>query len=314
MELIYDWEAQGQRPGQKPKIVFSIGVFDGLHRGHQHLINMVSKSAAQLNAQSLVLTFDPHPLEILAKEAAPPTLTTVAQKVDILSGWGVDCLGVLKFSREMANMEPMVFLQQFLEKFIEPVGVIIGPDFSFGRGASGGAETICQWLREITPKAQVTIVEPVAGENGEFSSSQIRQDLKDGLINSVTKALGRTYRLSGVVVHGQARGRTLGFPTANLGEVPQLIPAPGVYATKVNFNGQIYGSMTSIGYNPTFGEQPMTVETYIFDFDAFIYGETLDVDFIARLRDMVKFKSIEQLAAQLHTDQNDAKQVLSGLK
>lgn len=312
MELINDWELQ--EAGERPRTVFSIGVFDGLHLGHKHLIDQVIKNAARLKAQSLILTFEPHPLAILAPTAAPPALTTLEQKAEILQSWGLDRLGVLRFSREMAALPPQKFLFQFLGKFIDPIGAVLGPDFTFGQNAQGGPETINEWLRQVNSKAKVSIVAPQNGTDGLYSSSQIRQDLKSGLVESAAAALGRPYRLTGQVVHGQARGRIIGFPTVNLGHIRQLIPEPGVYVSRVIIEGQSYGSMTSIGYNPTFGEQPMTVESNIFDFNRFVYGQEINLDFIGRLRAMIRFNSVDQLVAQLDKDRTAALKALAALE
>jgi len=309
MELIADWEKQP--PRERFRAALSIGVFDGLHLGHKALIDTVIKNADRLKVKSLILTFEPHPLEVLAKQAAPPLLTTLEQKAEVLESWGLDILGVLRFTKELASVEPQKFLYQYIGKFIDPALVVLGPDFSFGKGAKGGAETVENWLAQTAPKARLIVADPHQGENGLYSSSQIRQDLKSGLVESAARALGRPYRLCGTVVHGQARGRTMGFPTANLGDIKQLVPEPGVYAARVNINGQTWGGMTSIGYNPTFGEQPMTVETNIFDFDQFIYGREMSLDFLARLRAMVRFKSPDQLAAQLDKDRIAAQAALS---
>lgn len=313
MELIENWEEQNREDlAGRPRAVFSLGVFDGLHLGHRRLIDTVIQSAARLRAQSLILTFDPHPLEILARNAAPPVLSSTRQKAEILKTWGLDCLGVLRFTKDMAALEPNKFLNQCIGKFIDPVLAVLGPDFSFGRNAAGNAETVSRWLSENS-RGQVQIVEPLSGAEGLFSSSQIRQSLKNGLVEIAGRAMGRPYRLSGLVEHGEARGRTFGFPTANLAAVGQLVPGPGVYATRVRLNGQRYAAMTSIGYNPTFGEQPMTVETNIFDFHDFIYGQEMSLDFIARLRDMVKFTSVEELVAQLGQDRDAALRILGTL-
>lgn len=298
------------------RTAFSIGVFDGLHLGHKHLIDIVIKSAARLKAQSLVLTFEPHPLEVLAPTAAPPILSTLSQKAEVLSGWGLDRLGVIRFTREVAATPPQKFLFQFLAKFIDPVAAVLGPDFSFGQGAQGNSETMAQWLAQTNPRARVMIADPRMGQDGLYSSSQIRQDLKSGLVESAARSLGRPYRLQGQVVHGQARGRNLGFPTANLGRIRQLIPAPGVYAVRINLEGRVYGGMTSIGYNPTFDSgipesQPLTVETNVFDFDQFIYNQDLSLDFIAHLREMIRFKSPEQLIRQLDKDRQEARAALA---
>ena len=309
MELIQNWEEQPA--GERFRAAFSIGVFDGLHLGHRFLIDLVIKNAARLKAQSLILTFEPHPLAVLAKEATPPVLTTLEQKAEVLESWGLDRLGVLRFSKEMAAIPPQKFLFQYLGKYIDPVAAVLGPDFTFGQGAKGDAGTIAEWLAQTSPKAKVTIAEPRLGPDGLYSSSQIRQDLKSGLVESAAKALGRPYRLYGSVVHGQARGRTMGFPTANLGGIKQLIPEPGVYAVLVNIDGQTFGGMSSIGYNPTFGEQPMTVETNIFDFDRFVYGQSMSIDFMARLRAMIRFKSLDQLVLQLEKDRINALKIVA---
>jgi riboflavin kinase/FMN adenylyltransferase len=308
MELISDWGRQVS--DARPRTVFTIGVFDGLHLGHRAIIDLVLKQAARLKARALVLTFDPHPLAVLAPNAAPPLLTTVEQKAEILAGWGLDCLGVLNFTRELAETEPLKFLNNQVAKFIDPAAVVLGQDFAFGRDAQGGPETIRQWLAGLNPRAGLIQIEPVAGDSGLLASSQIRQDLKDGLVERAAQDLGRCYRVNGIVIHGQARGHGLGFPTANLGQIRQLVPGPGVYATRVRLNGQIWPGMTSIGYNPTFGEKSLTVETNILDFDRFIYGQDLTLGFVARLRPMVRFESVEQLARQLAQDRDNARELL----
>jgi len=305
MKFIPDWERQPS--GHRPRTVFTIGVFDGLHRGHRALIDLVLKEAARLKARALVLTFDPHPLAVLAPDAAPPLLTTVEDKAGVLAEWGLDCLGVMNFTRELAGTEPFKFLSHHLAKFIDPAAVVLGPDFAFGRDAQGGPETIRLWLAGLSPRARLIRLEPVAGDSGLLSSSQIRQDLKEGLVERAAQDLGRCYRLSGAVVHGQARGRILGFPTANLGQIRQLVPGPGVYATRVHLDGQTWPGMTSIGHNPTFGDKSLTVETNILDFDRFIYGQTLALDFVARLRPMIRFESPEHLARQLAQDRETAR-------
>lgn len=310
MELITNWE--DQHIDERPKTAFTIGVFDGLHLGHKYIIDQVIKNAAKLKAQSLVLTFEPHPLAVLAKEATPPTLTTIEHKCELLESWGLDRLGILRFSREMAATEPHKFLNQYIGRFIDAASIVLGPDFRFGKDAKGDPEAVEAWLKSVSPKARLTIVEPKSNDDGTFSSSQIRQDLKNGLVESAAKALGRPYRLYGEVVHGLARGRLLGFPTANLGGIEQLIPEPGVYAVMANIDGESYPGMTSIGYNQTFGEQPLTVETNIFGFERFIYGQKMSIDFIARLRAMVRFKSVEQLTVQLAKDRLTAESKLTG--
>ena len=305
MELIPDWERQPS--GRRNRTVFTIGAFDGLHLGHRALIDLVQRQAARQKARTLVLTFEPHPLTVLAPEAAPPLLTTVEHKAEILADWGLDSLGVIRFTRETADTEPLKFLNQQVARFIDPAAAVLGPDFAFGRDARGGPETISLWLAGLSPRARLILIEPVSGDSGLLSSSQIRQDLKEGLVEKAAQDLGRCYRLSGAVVHGQARGRLLGFPTANLGQIRQLVPGPGAYATRVHLAGRTWPGMTSIGHNPTFGEKGLTVETNILDFDNFIYGQDMALDFVARLRPIIRFESAEQLGRQLAQDRENAR-------
>ncbi len=311
MEFIENWGQEDSRgAGGRARTVFTLGVFDGLHLGHRLLIDTVIKAAGRLRAQSLVLTFDPHPLEILAKSAAPPVLTTCAQKAEILAEWGLDRLGILRFDKDMAALEPTRFLNQFVGKWTDPLLAVLGPDFSFGRNAAGNEKVMAKWLAENNPRAKVEVIEALSGAEGQFSSSHIRQALKNGLVEIAGRAMGRPYRLAGVVEHGAARGRQIGFPTANLGGFSQLAPAPGVYAVMALVGGAAYPAMTSIGANPTFGERRMTVETHIFDFHDFIYGREMSIDFAARLRDMTKFKSADELTAQLGQDKSAALGIL----
>lgn len=309
MEFIKNW--QGQKLFDRPRCALSLGVFDGLHLGHRHIVNSLIESATALKALSLLLTFEPHPLEVLAKAAAPPLLTTVEQKAEILADWGLDRLGVLRFDRQLASLEPLEFLDQLIGKFVEPAAVILGPDFRFGQGAKGGFEEIRLYLAAKFPRSQLSVVSPQSNEEGLYASSRIRQDLKNGLVESAGRALGRPYRLSGLVEQGQARGRLLGFPTANLGQIRQLIPGPGVYATWALVEGERYGAMTSIGYNPTFGERPMTVETHIFEFQRSLYGQRLAIDFKACLRPMRRFKNTSELVEQLKADRQKALKTLA---
>lgn len=309
MEVIENW-GEGPVALGRRRCAFTIGAFDGLHLGHRAVMAALARAAGRLRAASLVLTFEPHPLSVLAPAAAPPLLTTLAQKAEVLAGWGVDVLGVLRFNRDMATLEPVKFLNQYLGKWVEPAGAVLGPDFSFGRGGAGDSATLAAWLAQASPRAKVEVVAPAAGADGQYSSSQVRQDLKSGLVAIAAQALGRPYRLAGTVAHGQARGRLMGFPTANLGDITQLVPGPGVYATRAVLAAGTFPSMTSIGYNPTFGERPMTVETHILDFGDFIYGQPMAVDFAAKLREMAKFRSAEELAAQLRADAGAARKAL----
>jgi riboflavin kinase/FMN adenylyltransferase len=296
-----------------PKVVMTIGVFDGLHLGHQYLINQVIKQAKQCKVSSLVLTFEPHPMAILSPRTAPEILTTFEQKEEMLNSLGLSRLGCLEFNEHLRGLSASDFLAEAILSKVSPQEIVIGPDFRFGRNAEGHLEVLQKWA-----KTNQVVITPVQHQMGpgqlDYSSSHIRSLLKIGLVDSASMGLGRPYRLSGVVVAGASRGRTLGFPTANLGQVSQLIPGPGVYAVRANLRQNVYLGMTSIGHNPTFGAQYLTVETFLFDFNDDFYGESLDLDFVAHLRGMVRFEGPEKLIEQLRADERMAREILGKTK
>jgi riboflavin kinase/FMN adenylyltransferase len=307
MLLIRNWLNQAE--AHRPKVVMTVGVFDGLHLGHQYLISKLIDRAKALEVKSLVLTFDPHPLEVLSPKADPEILTTFEQKAEILDSMGLDLLGRLVFDENLRSLSAADFLTEAIWSRVEPYEFIIGPDFRYGRNAEGHVEQLKQWAK--IHKIKVTPVKLQKGHDVSYSSSHIRGLLKIGLVDSVAAALGRPYRLLGRVVEGAHRGRNMGFPTANLGEVVQLIPGPGVYAVKTRLGDQTFNGMTSIGHNPTFGSQYLTVETFIFDFDSDIYGQPLSVDFISQMRGMVRFDGPERLVEQLKADEKAARAILA---
>jgi riboflavin kinase/FMN adenylyltransferase len=309
MLIIDDWAAY--RPETRLRSVLTIGVFDGLHLGHQWLISRVKDRAADTGSGSVVLTFEPHPLALLSAAAAPEILTTPAQKAEVLESLGVGVLGRLRFDERLRETGPLEFLRDMIAAKVEPVELIVGPDFRFGRGAEGDIALLRDWARG--QKAVVTEIElQKARKNVVFSSSHVRSLLRSGQVDLAAKSLGRPYRLSGLVVPGAARGRRLGFPTANLGETTQLIPGPGVYAVLARLRGRFHQGMTSVGHNPTFANQYLTVETCLFDYDGGdFYGESLEVDFIGHLRGMVKFEGPDDLIRQLREDERGARELLA---
>jgi riboflavin kinase/FMN adenylyltransferase len=307
MKLIPDWIKDAPVPG--PRAVLTIGVFDGLHLGHQFLVNEVVRRARALDVASLLITFEPHPLSVLSSRYAPEVLTTFDQKREILSGMGLSCLACLRFDGALASMGPEEFLDDVLSPRVEPVEILIGPDFRFGRGAEGHFGLLASWARKRG--ATIRAVDAQLANGGEvFASSHVRGLLKTGHVESAARLLGRPYRVSGEVTTGQKRGRTLGFPTANLGNVGQLVPGPGVYAVMAGLRGREYPAMTSIGNNPTFKGQYLTVETFVFDFDEEFYGAGLRLDFVRRIRGMIRFDSAKALVDQLKSDERQARAIL----
>ncbi|MDR1657556.1 MAG: bifunctional riboflavin kinase/FAD synthetase [Deltaproteobacteria bacterium] len=309
MLTVYDWA--DQIPLERPRAVLTVGVFDGIHLGHQYLIKQVIERAKANQAVSLVLTFEPHPLAVISKASAPEVLTTFKHKAEIMEGLGLDIFGCLKFDDSLRNMGAQQFLDSILGAMVKPVEIIVGPDFRFGRNAEGQVGILREWAK--AHRAKVIEAELQKGRDVIYSSSHIRGLLKIGLVDAAALILSRPYRLSGRVVAGQARGRHLGFPTANLGQIAQLVPGPGVYAVKARLRGQVFDGMTSVGHNPTFANQYRTVETYLFDFEDDFYNEILDLDFVGHLRGMVKFDGIEGLVRQLKNDEQAARVLLTNL-
>ncbi|MDR1607321.1 MAG: riboflavin biosynthesis protein RibF [Deltaproteobacteria bacterium] len=307
MLIIPDW-LSSQPLG---RTVFTIGVFDGLHLGHQALIKRVIERANELSATSLALTFSPHPLVVLSPSGAPETLTTFEQKVEILRELDLMALGRLRFDRAMSDLLARDFLDRIIATRLKPVEIFIGPDFHFGRGAEGNFALIKEWGQSLPVPAKVFSIEQVKGPGGEtYSSSHIRGLIKVGLVREAANILGRPYRISGVVEVGQARGRCLGYPTANLGQSRQLTPGPGVYAVRVKLGEKTLYGMTSVGHNPTFSSKVLTVETNIFDFNGDCYGEKLDLEFMDWLRGVIRFDSAASLTRQLGEDEKMARAVL----
>jgi riboflavin kinase/FMN adenylyltransferase len=308
MRLIHDWIKDAPIPG--PRSVLTIGVFDGLHLGHQMLIREVVERAGALGAEPLLLTFEPHPLSVLSGRSAPEALTTFGQKRAILEGLGLGCLGRIHFTLELAQMGAEGFLDTVLLPRAEPAEIIVGADFRFGRGAEGGFDLLSSWsARRGSSLRAVEIQHSPGGEI--YSSSHIRGLLKTGHVEPAAKLLGRPYRMAGRVVEGMKRGRSLGFPTANLGDVEQLTPGPGVYAVRALLGGRSLPGMSSVGQNPTFKGRQLTIETFIFDFSGDFYGEPMSLDFIRRIRGMIRFDSAEGLKKRLHEDEAQARRILA---
>ncbi len=296
---------------QYPRPVLTIGNFDGVHLGHQALFTLVKKRAADLDGTSMVMTFEPHPIRVLTKQNGPPLITLYDQKIDLIQQCGIDVVICLNFTPELAALEPEEFIRQVLVERIGVAELVIGYDYTFGRKARGNREMLMALGEQYG--FQVHTVGPLPGPDGEVTSStRIRDLVQQGEVEKVPPLLGRYYRIAGQVVRGRDRGgRLLGFPTANLRLVDELIPKTGVYAVRVTHEGQTYNGVANIGYNPTFGDVGLSVEVHCFDFSQSIYDQDIRVDFIARVRDEKKFSGPEDLARQIQKDCQLAKDVLS---
>lgn len=282
--------------------VVTVGTFDGVHLGHRAVIDEIAARAAATGRRSVLVTFDPHPLEVVNPQAAPPLLTTAAERREVLAETPLDWLVVLRFDREMAAMDPEVFVRHVLLERCRMRELVIGWDHGFGRGRSGDVET----LRVLGGQHgfAVDVVGPVDVHGQHVSSTLVRRAVAGGDLATAARLLGRPYSVSGKVVQGAGRGRTLGVPTINLGEVPprKLLPPDGVYAVRVEWRGGAAGGMMNQGGRPTFDEGGRTLEAHLFGVDGDLYGEWVRLSWVQRLRDVARFASPEALRAQLDRD------------
>ena len=292
--------------------VVTVGTFDGVHRGHRDVIERLVRRAHALKVPSVLVTFDPHPLEVVNPAAAPLLLTLHDEKLEVLAETGLDYVAVLPFTPALAAYSAEEFVELVLRRCFRLEELLIGYDHGFGR-QRGGNVSVLKQLGE-RDRFKVEVVEPVATADGlSVSSTSIRRAIAGGDLTRAAEALGRPYSVSGKVVPGTQRGRTMGFPTINLGppRPRKLLPPEGVYAVRVQTPSGPYGGMMNLGPRPTFGDAATSLEAHLFDNSADIYGEQVRVDFIARLRETRKFASVEQLTNQLAHDERDARSALT---
>jgi riboflavin kinase/FMN adenylyltransferase len=286
-------------PG-RPSAV-TIGVFDGVHRGHQHLVGVLTDNARRRGFASVAITFNPHPRAVLQPGFAVKYLVSLEERVDLLHALGLDAVGVLAFTSELAQLEPRDFLAVLVEE-LDMKLLVVGPDFAFGRNRSGTVEVARRTGEELGFQVEVA---PLLDERGaKVGSTAVRQALAEGDVARVANLLGRPFSLRGPIVEGDKRGRALGFPTANMAlGLDRALPAYGIYVTRAHVRETSHESCTSIGVRPTFDVEPHpTIETYILDFEGDIYGEEMRIDLLERLRGEEKFDSADALIAQMHQD------------
>ncbi len=285
-----------------------IGIFDGVHRGHQELISL-----AKEKGHVIALTFDPHPTSIVAPERTPSQLVSVIDRVALLQSYGVDQVVVKEFTREFAALSSEEFISQVLVGELKVTDVIVGENFTFGNKASGNVET----LRANVHGLQIQIAELEENRGTTISSTRIRHLITDGDIERAADLMTRNHYLVGPVVHGEKRGRTIGYPTANIGLDPlATIPADGIYAGWLSVAGVRWASAISIGTNPTFpGVRGRQVEAYALDqIGLDLYDQIATVEFVARLRDTLKFDGLDPLLTQMKKDCDQARDILNPTK
>ena len=290
--------------------VLTLGVFDGLHLGHQRIMQTVVESAKMINAVPTAITFDPHPRAVLHPESAPPLLQTLDQRLAAFEFLGIQQAIVIPFNKEFAAQDAEIFLRDIIHERLQAREVFLGKGFEFGKNRSGNIELLRKISQELGFFADE--VPEVRLRGTRISSSKIRQFLSEGRVNLARRMLGRPYGIEGQIIHGVQRGRTIGFPTANLHPHNRVIPRYGVYATATLIDGIWRKSVTNVGVRPTFeNEIEPSVETFVLDFDGDLYGDVLRIRFLHRIRDERKFNGIDELKSQINKDLNRTKEYFS---
>jgi riboflavin kinase/FMN adenylyltransferase len=302
----------GERSHELVGSVVTLGNFDGIHLGHQALIAGAVSDSKKLALPSVVLTFEPHPLSVLAPDRAPKLILAHKDKMQLLQTFGVDIVAVQHFDLAFAALSAEDFVRDLLVRRLKARKIWVGKDLRFGQGRSGEVEDLRRWGRELG--FEVAVVEPILVDGNRVSSSRIREFLRDGRVDAVKTMLGRYHFISGRVVEGHRRGKDLGFPTANLSSRAEVLPLDGIYATLFRLGPRVLLSVSSVGLNPTFGAGPRTVESFIMGFDENIYGEAAQLSFVKRIRNEIKFSSVSDLVAQIRNDVRDAEAILHGVR
>jgi riboflavin kinase / FMN adenylyltransferase len=285
--------------------VLTLGVFDGLHLGHQLVMRTVLERAQAVGAVPTVITFDPHPRAVLHPESAPPLLQTFDQKIEAFGVLGIEQVIVIRFNRAFAEIEAEDFLRDVVGERLQAREVYLGRGFAFGRGRKGNIELLKEVSERLGFRAEEVAEVRLRGQR--ISSSAIRRLLAEGRVNLARRMLGRPYGVEGRVVHGEERGRTIGFPTANLHPQNRVIPRSGVYVTATLIEGAWRRSVTNVGTRPTFEEDAEpTVETYVLNWSGNLYGDVVRVRFLHRLREERRFASVEELKKQIELDRRRA--------
>jgi riboflavin kinase/FMN adenylyltransferase len=292
--------------------VITIGTFDGVHLGHRTILEEVARIAAEAGGDSILLTFEPHPRKLLQPGKPLGILTPLHQKLKLILATGIRHVIIAPFTEVFAHQTAENYIREFLVGKFHPHTIIIGYDHQFGHGRAGNIDLLRRFAPEL--RYQVREIPGQLIDEAFVSSTKVRQAIRDGRVNDATDMLGRPFAVAGKVIHGDERGRTIGYPTANIepADPDQILPARGVYAVQVTHKGNRFGGMLNIGVNPTVTDRDqLRIEVHLFDFDKQIYGETLDVSFVQRVRDEVKFDSLDALIAQLKQDEAACRQILS---
>lgn len=304
MKLLYGFDVHAGYQGG----YVTIGNFDGVHRGHQTMVARLTERARAASVPSVVMTFSPHPISILRPESAPHPLTNLNRKAELLGQCGVDFVIGYPTDRALLDLTPDEFFQSIILSKLQAKGLVEGENFFYGHDRAGDVKTLAQSCQQSG--LSLDVITPVSFNGRVVSSSVIRGLIAQGEVADAAELLGTFYRVRGRVTTGLARGRTLGFPTANLIDIDTEIPPDGVYAAQCQIDSQTYRAAINIGTNPTFAEHQRKFEVHLLDFQGDLYGQWLDIDFVARLRQTVAFESVEQLLGQLQKDVAEVRKVV----
>ncbi len=285
----------------------AIGTFDGVHRGHIAIVHRLLERAAAVDGPAIVFTFDPHPVRLLRPEQCPPPLTWTERKAELLAALGVDWIVAYPTDEALLALSAAEFFQRIVRHALDARALVEGPNFFFGHNREGTIDR----LRELTTAARITldVVPPVEVDGAIVSSSRVRELLRAGNVEQAQNLLAAPYRIRGLVTHGAGRGAKIGFPTANLAGIDTLLPAQGVYAGRAWLNDASYPAALNLGPSPTFGDATNRVEVHVIGLDDPLYGQPMEVDFLARLRDIRPFESPAALAQQLARDVAETKRL-----
>lgn len=292
--------------------VLALGNFDGLHRGHLKIIERVRRGAAEHGGIPMAMTFDPHPPRVVRPDKAPPLLMTKEQRLEALDRAGIRAVAVVRFTHEMSQWDPEMFVRGVLVDWLRVSEVWVGANFLFGHERAGNFTSLRTLGQRFGFRAEK--IDPVRYKEFVVSSTRIRRLVAEARMDEAAALLGHQYYLDGQIVHGQHRGRDLGFPTANLETANELIPPFGVYATTLEVDGIVHAGMTNIGVRPTFadGTRP-TIETHVLGFDGDLYGRRVRLAFVQRIRDERKFDDVDALKTQIEADKRRAERLFTRL-
>lgn len=304
------------RSGLPPTVagtVVTVGTFDGVHLGHRAILDEIGRRARLRSLRSVLLTFDRHPLTVVRPDDAPQLLTTPNEKKEILAQSGLDYVAFVSFTRAFSRYSPAEFVQEVLVSRLRARELVIGYDHGFGRGRTGDVTVLEELGKQYG--FDVDVVSGIEASGDLVSSTRIRIAVAEGRVAEAMVALGRPYSLRGTVVHGLGRGRTMGFPTANISAPPpeKLLPAEGIYAVRASIGSELHAGLLHLGPRPTFAGSPPTIELFVLDFDRDIYGERVVVEFLERLREIRPFGTVAELVEQMKEDREIAVRYFDGI-